>query len=233
MAASLLSRVLPTYCEQDLEAAAANGWSTDDASAYCRRCGASCGFGASTARGCAFCVGKPVPWNRVVRLGVYKPPVSDWILAMKFHKSWLWGRWFGERLAERIGDVPDTRRVVVCPVPMYFLRRWKRGYNQAELIAGSLAKARGWPLARLLRRRKYSSPQTSVPVSDRLANIRATFAPRRIDLRGWDVWLVDDVKTTGSTAGACARLLKQMGAAHVNLAVAAVADPHGADFKIV
>jgi ComF family protein len=174
-----------------------------------------------------------VPWNRVTRLSPYKPPVSDWILAMKFRKSWLWGRWFGERLAERIGEGLDDKRVVVCPVPMFFFRRWVRGYNQAELIAESLAKSRGWPLARLLRRRKYTAPQTSVPVSARKENIKASFAPRRIDLRGWDVWLVDDVKTTGSTVGACARLLKQMGAVHVNIAVAAVADPHGADFKVV
>lgn len=233
MGASLLSRVLPTYCEQDLEAAEAAGWRIDEPGAYCGRCGASCGPGAATARGCAFCVGKPVPWHRLVRLGPYKEPLSDWILAMKFHKSWLWGRWFGERLAERVGEAPDAKRVVVCPVPMFFLRRWKRGYNQAELMARAVAEARGWPAAPLLKRHKYTSPQTSVPVSSRHDNVRASFAMRRLDLRGWDVWLVDDVKTTGSTLGACARLLRQAGAVHVNVAVAAVADPHGANFKSV
>jgi predicted amidophosphoribosyltransferase len=54
---------------------------------------------------------------------------------------------------------------------------------------------------------------------------------KNIDLAGWRVWLIDDVKTSGATAGACARLLKKAGAARVNLAVMAVGDPRHAAFQ--
>ena len=45
-----------------------------------------------------------------------------------------------------------------------------------------------------------------------------------MDLRHWDIWLVDDVKTTGATLSYCARLLKHAGARQVNVVVIAVAD---------
>lgn len=50
------------------------------------------------------------------------------------------GRWFGYELNESglYGDVD-----VIIPVPLHVLRRFKRGYNQAELIAQGLAKELG------------------------------------------------------------------------------------------
>ena len=206
----------------------------DGQGAYCGRCGASAGEGAATARGCAFCVDRPVPWDRFVRLGEYHAPLSRWIVQMKFQRTWRWCERFGRELAAAPGlQRGEEEGAMVCAVPMHWRRRWLRGYDQAQLIAESLAKAKGWQFAPLLRRTRLSLPQTSVPVSQRGANVRGSFDIEPVDLEGEDVVLVDDVKTTGSTLSPCARLLKRAGAARVTAAVVAVADPRGQEFQTV
>src|SRR5690606_12095934 len=103
-------------------------------------------------------------------------------------------------------------------------------YNQADLMARALATTRGWPVAPILHRTRHTHPQTSVNFSDRPRNIANSFEIAAVDLRGHAVVLVDDVKTSGATLAACARLLRRAHAERVHVAVAAVADPKGGDF---
>ncbi len=178
-----------------------------------------------------------MPWRSVTRLSGYVEPMDGWIKAMKFGRQWAWGRWFGERLAtsfqaaDQLAASDDN--VLICPVPMHWMRRWSRGFNQAELIAKSMAEAGGWRFAPLLSRVRYTYPQTAVAASQRPANIRGSVAMPRIDLSGKTIILVDDVKTTGSTARLCCQLLRQAKVDAVHLAVAAVADPHHQDFQSI
>lgn len=213
------------------QAAEEADWSPDPPSTYCFRCGATAAMEAVGTDGCPFCVGRPIAWDRVIRLGEYADPLDQWIVEMKFRRGWWYGPWFGQRLAAAVGRaIPEP--CVVCPVPMPRLRRWRRGYNQAFLMAEALGRTRGWPVARLLRRTRYTLPQTAVAPSRRRDNIRGSLAMRAaVDLAGWNVCLVDDVKTSGTTAAACARLLRDAGAEQVVLAVAAVADPQGGGFS--
>ena len=205
-------------------------WQPDKPEDYCARCGASVGLGGATGAGCAWCLGKNMPWHRLVRLGLYHPPLDERIRAMKFGRQWAYGPFLGQQLAQQIGQPFDPKRIVVTSVPMHWLRRWRRGYNQADLMAGSLAKARGWPLVQTLTRTRYTPPQTRIPASGRARNVRNCFALVGIDLAGYEVVLVDDVKTTGSTLSACARLLRDAGAQSITVAVAAVADPQHTRF---
>ena len=184
-----------------------------------------------TEKGCAFCINTRPAWTGFTRLSAYKPPLSDWIVTMKFRGQWKWAQWFGGELASAAHAPGRGDRTVICPVPMHWRRRWWRGYNQAWLMAEALGRAWGLPVAHLLRRTRYTRPQISVPLSQRRANVRGVFAAHPVDLTGWDVWLVDDVKTTGSTMTACARALRRRGAAHVQALAAAVADPRHADFQ--
>jgi ComF family protein len=143
---------------------------------------------------------------------------------MKFAGSWTWAAWFGRLLAQQALPIAaDAQHVIVCPVPLHWLRRWRRGYNQSHLLAAAFARAGGWPLTPILRRRRHAPPQTAVPASHRAANVRHCFALAPVDLSGCSVWLIDDVKTSGATAAACSRLLRRAGAQSVWLAVVAVA----------
>ena len=102
----------------------------------------------------------------------------------------------------------------VVPVPLHPLRRWKRGYNQAEEIAKGIAQAMGLPLeTHLLRRSRYTKTQTKLSGAAKSRNVQGAFRTdpcRAAALHAAGVHhllLVDDVLTTGSTLAACATSL--------------------------
>ena len=225
-----LNELFPSIVDSEVKLACDDGWHVDASTQYCHRCGASVGPGEALEK-CSHCVNQPIAWQRIVRLAAYKAPVEPWIVAMKFHRVWPWASWFGRQLAGAIEQVEEPGKTLVCPVPMPWLRRWRRGYNQSQIMSRALARALKLEHVELLRRLGWRPPQTQVLPSQRAANVRGSFEMRPVDLTGWHVILVDDVKTTGSTLTGCTRLLKQAGAASVCVAVAAVADPKGQDFK--
>lgn len=97
---------------------------------------------------------------------------------------------------------------MLVPVPMYFFKQAKRGYNQSEKIAAGISEATGIPVSNSLRMTRHRKTQTTLSRSQRLANARHLFAPKRgIDLNGKGVMLVDDICTTGATMGAAAEAL--------------------------
>ena len=233
-----MTELCPSALDDVLRQVEETGWHIDGPQAYCGRCGASAGRGSVTESGCAFCVGKRLPWQRLVRLSAYASPMDQWICTMKFAGCWSWATWLGKLIAEvtpaAVGsDSTDgAADVLVCPVPMHWRRRWWRGYNQAHLLAEQVASVHGWTLAPVLRRSRYTLPQTAMKPSQR-HEVSRSITACRVDLNGRRVVLVDDVKTTGSTLAACTRLLKKIGAGKVVVAVAAVADPRHANFKVV
>src|SRR5208283_3593899 len=99
-----------------------------------------------------------------------------------------------------------------------WFRRWKRGFNQSELLAGEIARRSGIPVRNAVRRVKATTTQAGLTHAKRRANVSGAFRVRRPDrVRGLKILLVDDVMTTGATASSCARALEQAGAARVAL----------------
>lgn len=116
--------------------------------------------------------------------------------------------------------MPEDAGLLV-PVPLHRWRIWSRGFNQAALIATALSRANGVPAELgLLRRVKATPVLRGMGPRGRAKAVSGAFAlaeGARDRLAGKTVVLVDDVHTSGATAGACARALKRGGAARVIL----------------
>jgi ComF family protein len=114
---------------------------------------------------------------------------------------------------------------LVAPVPLHWLRRWRRGFNQSELLARAVALRCGIPVVRALRRGRATKAQAGLTNAARRENVMRAFqVSRRHSVRGKRILLVDDVLTTGATAAACATVLKRAGAKSVTLLALARAD---------
>ncbi|MDP9226019.1 MAG: ComF family protein [Actinomycetota bacterium] len=92
-----------------------------------------------------------------------------------------------------------------------------RGFDHAEVLARGMARGLGLPVHGLLTRRAAARDQTLLSAGDRAANVRGAFWAARSPSR---VVLVDDLITTGATAGSCAGALRAAGADGVELVVA-------------
>jgi ComF family protein len=117
----------------------------------------------------------------------------------------------------------QERPDALLPVPLHAGRLRQRGFNQVELLVRKWPKLPGGadapPVAGgVLRRARATPPQAGLGRREREANIHDAFVvyrPERIS--GRHLLLVDDVVTTGATAGECARLLLASGAARVDV----------------
>jgi ComF family protein len=103
---------------------------------------------------------------------------------------------------------------VILPVPLHFLRRQWRGYNQSALLATFFGKSVGLPVVEgVLSRRRWGRSQTRLSREERKKNVEKAFVVRRPEgVKGRRVLLIDDVCTTGATLDACAQVVRAAGA---------------------
>lgn len=186
-------------------------------SPLCVRCGAPLlRTGRTPHAQCPECV-HWLPAVRAARAAVLLMPPADVLVHQLKYRGW---RALAEPLAERMASLalPDDAQheATLCiPVPTTPARLRIRGYNQARLIAEHYARLTGRTMAPVLERARAQDTQTHLQPAARAANVAGAFRVRRgadALLHGAHVLLVDDVLTTGATAGECAATLVAAGA---------------------
>lgn len=120
-------------------------------------------------------------------------------------------------LTKAVPELRESRWDMVVPVPLHPVKRREREFNQAERIGRLLADALVVPLrCDILKRVVPTSTQTRLTRRERAENVKNAFCYKpKLPISGARVILVDDVLTTGATCGACAKVLKENGAADV------------------
>jgi ComF family protein len=162
-------------------------------------------------------------FDSVYSFGSYEGTLRKLIHLFKYSGVRPLARVFGQQLRSALPI--DERFDVIVPMPLHWKRRWQRGFNQASLLAGEVARRFDLPVTNLVRRKRATSAQAGLTNAKRRANVSGAFAIRRgTRLDGLRILLIDDVLTTGATAAACARVLKRAGAAHVTVLALARTD---------
>ncbi|HOU21337.1 MAG: ComF family protein [Kiritimatiellae bacterium] len=186
---------------------------------FCERCGDPIAGEVSGPFECAGCraLQPGFDWARsAVR---YDGVAKDCLRRLKYNA----GVWLLDDLVDWLVALwrtcpQDVRSAdYVSAVPLYPKRQRDRGFNQSALLGARLSRRigipfRGW----LLRRHKPTVTQTHLTATQRVHNVHGVFSvpwPRAV--HGARILLVDDVMTTGATVSACARTLKNAGAASV------------------
>ncbi len=134
----------------------------------------------------------------------------------------------GPLIARTFAESWDRSAIdLIVPLPLHRSRKRARGFNQAALLASSLARLVALPCVEVaLARTRPTEPQVSLSDSERWRNVRNAFQCLKPDLvAGKRVLLVDDVMTTGATIRSASLALLEAGARRVSLLTVARAVP--------
>ena len=167
---------------------------------------------------CEECSGGRFAFDSARSVAKHEGVVRDGVHQLKFGGSLQWVPPLVELLAVALENSPGQNADLILPVPLHVKRIRQRGFNQAGLLAGRLARRTGLPVRYgVLVRELWSRPQTRLDRKTRLENVAKAFrvaVPNAV--LGREILLIDDVFTTGSTLHECARALKKAGAAGVH-----------------
>ncbi len=175
----------------------------------------------------------PPAFDRAVAYGLYRGTMRSLIHLLKYEGVQPVASTLGALMAAQVAAQPAIpKAMTVVPVPLFAGKRRERGFNQAELLARSLARAarrHGMALTvdtTMLVRRRATESQAGLTPAGRRRNLQAAFAVPGAEnaakpLAGRDLLLVDDIYTTGATARAAAGALRRAGAAQVWVATLA------------
>jgi ComF family protein len=198
--------------------------SSSAAAKACPRCAMPVGPHANLRGGCSECRGRSLAFDAVVAFAPYEDDVRELCLRLKHERNAWLAAWLGRLLLEAraaaFADLGVPADSWLVPVPLHRWRQWRRGYNQADALARGLAGPLGFSVHGTLGRTVATDRLAGLSTTDRMNAMRGVFRARgRRGLKGRTVLLVDDVLTTGATAGAAARALKQAGAERVIVVV--------------
>jgi len=184
----------------------------------CARCALPFDYDAGADALCGACLAHPPRYDRLRAAVAYGEIPRTVALKLKYG-----GRpGIAETVARFMArHVAAEEGAILVPVPLHRWRIWRRGYNQAALIATALSRRSGLTTRLdLIERVRRTPPLKGLNPRERRDALRGAFRvpPRhKAEVKGRRFLLIDDVYTSGATANGCARALKRAGAAQVDV----------------
>ena len=155
----------------------------------------------------------------------YEGPVRKSLLRYKFRGSRSYAAGYGRLLAMKLLQEHPEGFDAVTWVPISPRRKLQRGFDQVEELAFYVGRELGIKPLRLLKKVRHNKPQSGISEqAQRRANVLGVYeASDPLLIEGRRILLLDDIVTTGSTAGEAARVLLTAGAKEVHFAAVAAA----------
>ena len=159
-------------------------------------------------------------------LWLYQDVVRRSILRYKFYGRRNYAAAYARMLGMKLMKEDRLQVDLITWVPISEKRRKKRGFDQGQLLAEKLGQEVGMPVQPLLKKIRNNPPQSGiVGQAHRKANVLGVYKATEPEaFIGKRILLLDDILTTGATAGECARILLTAGAEEVHLGVVAAAN---------
>lgn len=160
-----------------------------------------------------------------VAVWYYEKTARKSLLRYKFGRKRNYAQAFGRLLAMRLlQEYPDGFDSLTY-VPTGWFKRLTRGFDQCQLLAEAVGKELGMEPKRLIEKIRSNKTQSTIRgEAKRRANVLGAYKvtdPQQVkDKR---ILLLDDIITTGATAGECARILLTAGALEVHCGAVAAA----------
>lgn len=153
----------------------------------------------------------------------YEGSVRRSLLRYKFYGKRHYALGYGRLLAMKILREREGDFDLVSWVPVSKWRRFRRGYDQVELLAKAVCEELGMEPVKCLRKIRHTPPQSGIKgQAQRRANVLGAYqAVEPVNFQGKRILLLDDIITTGSTVGECARVLLTAGAKEIHCAAVA------------
>jgi len=168
---------------------------------------------------CGHCLKSPPAFDATQALFRYEYPLDAMLQRYKYSHLLALAETFGALMADSIA--PASRPDIIIPMPLHPQRLAERGFNQAVEIARIVSKQLSIKMDTMnCSRIKLAPPQVSLPLKQRVKNMRSAFRCKA-KLDGLRIALLDDVMTTGASLNALAKTVKTAGATHVECWVVA------------
>ena len=155
----------------------------------------------------------------------YEGNVRRSLLRYKFYNYRSFASGYGRLLAMKLLECHPEGFDCLTWIPVSRLRKLRRGYDQVELLAKAVGRELGMTPVPLLKKIRHNRPQSGLSdASKRRANVLGAYqAIHREVISGKRILLLDDILTTGATAGEAARVLLTAGAKEIHCAASAAA----------
>lgn len=176
---------------------------------------------STTALTCASCQQDQPPYIQTLSPYLYAYPLDRFVNRFKQDRQLIYGRLLARLmsnyLAQHYQHQPHALPDQIIAVPSHKKRSFKRGFNPAALLADEVAKTLKRPFnPKLCKKVVATSPQHTLDRQARLKNLSGSFALTG-SVEQQTIAVVDDVMTTGATAGVIAQLLRDNGAQEVHI----------------